>query len=735
MSCTRSLIYILLMMAIMGQGFAQQDTTGRAAATGRATAAQGTDSVHGKTLREATVTAQRSFIQFSANKITLNIASDPIAIGGSAYDALLRAPGVMEQQDALTFRGRSVKILVNGRPSHLTGEDLKTMLTSMSASGVEKIEIIPSPPAKYEAEGSCIIDVILSKNKSFGTNYVATAGGGGGRYGSANGGLDVNHRDKGTNIYGGVTYLHNQQYYSTTTDRILPGADIYSDEYDVRTRNNYGYKLGLDEDPNRRTSYGFLLNGYINKRQRVVSNMSGIRETGDADDSSVLLSTTGHATFSNPTLNLYYKRILDSAGKELSINADWMDYHKQWTDSFANHYLTPEDVDYAPLSYMLNHSPADIRVYSWTADYVQPVRNGKWEAGVRFNYTTSDNTQLWDDNAGEGWTVDTTKTNHFIYKEDVNAAYIDHSHTLKKWTVEAGLRAEQTISSGNLVTLGEVNRQHYLNLFPTLSLTFNHSAGNQWSFTYRKSIQRFGFDYINPFIIYQSQYAYSQGNPNLQPQINHSFALSTSIAGKVWVGIEYTRSLHTLGASYRSVGDLTISTYDNFKGANIGYAYVNYARSIGTVWQVNFYGSFGYFDYNLATDSTPAQPANEKPFYAIQWYNSFAGRNGFSADLNLSYTSALVTGIFQRQPYYYADAGINKSLSKGNLTLRASLKDVFNTQRIKTHTNYDEVDLYTNAKYESRIFNFTARYRFGNNNVRARKQRQSAIDDINSRLN
>jgi len=704
-----------------------------------------------------TVTAQRSFIQLSANKITLNVAASPILIGGNAYDILLRAPGVQENQDQLSFRGRSVRILINGRPSQLSGDDLKTMLTNMAASGIEKVEIIPSPPAKYEASGGSVINIVLAKNKAYGTNFVSTAGGGFGRFGTANAGLDVNHRDKGVNVYGGLTYLHNEQYYDTWSDRLIPGGDIVSNEYDVRTRNNYGYKFGLDDDIGKKSSAGFLINGYVNTRTRRVNNVSNVNYAQDQADSASIVNTNGKASFRNPTVNAYYKITLDSSGRELTFNADYLDYSKHWTDSFANQYLDAKGHEYLPDTYMRDSSPADIHVYSWTADYVQPVKNGKWEAGARVNYTLSDNDQRWanNNNDGAGWFTDTTKTNHFIYKELINALYLSHFHSFRQWTVEAGLRAEQTLSSGNSVTLGEVFHRNFVDFFPNLSIGFLRNPRNQWSFTYRESIQRFGFDYINPFIIYQSQYAYSEGNPNLKPQLNHQFSLSASIGSGVWAGVDYQHSTQTLGASYRSIGDLTISTYDNFKGSDIVYAFVNYSHTPVKGWQLNLYVSAGYFNYNLNTDSAAAQPgnaqpgngqpgsaqpataqpANQKPFYALQAYNGFDLKHGWSAELNLSYTSALVTGIFQRQPYYYADAGISKSLFKGKLSVKASLKDIFNTQETKMHTDYDGVDLRTNAKTESRFFNLTLRYRFGNNNVRARRQRDSKIGDINSRLN
>ena len=738
---TKTAIAFIILLFLAGSGGMAQDSVraqagggvlGRAGVPGRQDSA--------KTLKKVEVTAPPSAIQFSANKVTLNVAGSPILVGGNAYDALLRVPGLQESQDRLNFRGKSIRILINGRPSPLSGEDLKTMLTGMAASGIDKIEVIPSPPARYEATGGSVVNIVLTRNKAYGTNLIATAGGGFGRFGTANGGFDINHRNKGLNLYGGATYLHNEQYYQTWTDRQLADGNIVSNEYDLRTRNNYGYKLGLDDDISKKASFGFLITGNVNDRKRMVSNNSGINNTGARNpspntfshaqpDSGSIVNTNGRARIQNPTINAYYKLVLDTSGRTININADYLHYNKAWSDSFA----TRDEA----LTYMRDNSPADIHVYSWTTDYVHPVKHGRWEAGARVNYTVSNSKDWWANNLndGTGWVTDTSKTNHFVYKEQINAVYGSHFHSFGRWTAEAGLRVEQTLSSGSLITSGELFRRNFVNFFPNVSIGFTRKPGSQWSFTYRESIQRFGFQYMNPFVIYQSQYAYLQGNPELRPQISHQFSLSGSIGASVVAGLDYTHELHTLGVSYRVVGNETISSYSNFDHSDLVYAYVNYSHKLLKGWQVNLYASAGYFDYSLNTDSVSGQRSNQKPYYAVQAYNSFDLKHGWTAELNLSYTSALVAGVYQRQPFYYADAGISKSLYKGRLSVKAALKDVFNTQISKLYTGFDGVDLHTNTKTESQFFNITARYKFGNNNVRAKRPRESTIGDINSRIN
>jgi hypothetical protein len=689
----------------------------------------------GKDLKTVTVSAaKKPFITMGANKITLNVAQSAIAAGGNAYDVLKNAPGIMEQNDALNFRGKSINVLINGRPSNLSGEELKNMLTNMQASGIEKIEILPNPSAKYDATGGSVVNIVLAKNKLLGTNYVLTTTIGTGKNLRGSTGLDINHRAKNINVFGGYTYAHNQQYFKTSSTRYLGNGTITADEYDVRERNNHAYKLGVDYDINKHSSFGGLINGSLNYRNRDVINTSILHYAGNTSDSGSKVFTTGKAIFKNPSVNLYYKTTLDTTGKELTINADYLNYNKTWYDDFTNRYYDNKGMEYIMPDYLKDNSPADINVYALTIDYVMPTKKARWEAGLKTNYTVTDNDVVWQKNDGSGWVLDGGKTNHFIYRENVNAGYLNYIQTIKKWDLQTGLRVEQTNTVGTSVTANKINKNRYIDFFPFIEIGYKKNASNELGFSYRKSIQRFGFDYVNPFIIYQSQYAYSSGNPNLQPQINHQFAISYSLKQNMLLGIEYTHAVKSLGISFYAQNNITISSYDNFKGSDIGYAYFNYSKKFFSIWQMNAYIYSGYFNYNVNT-ANYTQQQNNKPFYGCQLSNNLTFKKGLSAECAISYRSSLVSGIFEMKPYFFTNMGINKSMYKGKFNLKLSVSDIFNTQEVNSFTNYQGVILKSNSKPESRFLNLTAKYNFGNKNVRPKREKQSKLSDIKNRIN
>lgn len=688
-----------------------------------------------KEIDSITVTAKKPFIVVTPDMITLNVAQSPVAAGGSIYDILKMGPGVLEQNDHLTFRGKTVNVLINGRPRQLSGEDLKNMLSAMPAGAVEKIEILPNPSARYDAQGGAVINIVLVKNKAYGTNYLLTAGAGAGKYLRANSGIDINSRREKLNITAGYDFSGNNQYIQTGSMRYLPGASIDADEYEERKRQNNAYRFTFDYDLNKRSAIGIMVNGALNARRRDAVNTSILDHHYAPQDSLTRVLTSGDALTSSPAVNLYYRTSFNSPGKELTLNADYMNHHKRWNDDFVNRFYDPYGKEYMNPLYIRDHSPGNIHVYAVSADYVHPVKQGRWEAGVKTSYTYTDNNVLWENDHGAGWQIDEGKTNHFVYRENVNAIYVSATKTINKWRIQAGLRTEQTNTEGRSLTTGEVNRNSYINLFPNINLSYTTLQNNTAGITYRKNITRFGFDYVNPFIIFQNAFAYSQGNPKLQPQIGHQLSATWSFNWGLLAGFDYVRSVKALGVSFRSVNNITISTYDNFNSSQVYYAYINYFKQLFSVWQTNLALAYGYFSFDVNSATAVSETKNSNPFSSLNIRNMFFFKKGWGVECNVSWVSTLASGIFKRQPWYSADLGISRNLLKNRITVKAGCTDVFNTLATNVTVNYQGVTMDKNRKEESRFFNLVIKYRFGNQYVKRKAERASAIEDIRGRIN
>ncbi len=691
--------------------------------------------VEKKYLDAVTVNAKKPFIVMGTNKIILNVAQSPIAAGSNAYEVILRAPGIAEQNNVLNFRGKSVNILVNGRPSNLTGEDLKTMLTNMQANNIDRVEILPNPSARYDAQGGSVINIVLNKNKSYGTNYVLTTTVGTGIFLRGSTGVDFNSRNKKTNIYGGYTFANNRQYFINASTRYLSNANLTSYEYDQRVRNNYSLKLGLDYDINKKSTIGFLINGYKNYRDRTVENTATLHFNGSNKDSVATVNTAGKAVVTNPSLNIFYKTILDTTGKELTINADFIDYNKAWSDNFVNNFYDENGKAYLLPTLLRDNSPAKINVYSFTIDYILPTKKAKWEIGVKTNYTTTDNNVLWENNNGTNWLTDKNKTNHFIYKENVNSGYVNYLRTIKKLNIEAGLRVEQTNNIGNSITAKQINKNNYSSWFPSVGVEYTKNAKNVIGFNYRKSIVRFGFDYVNPFIIYQNQYAYSQGNPAILPQINHSFELSYLYKQTYSLSFSYVHGIKSLGEVYlQAPNNVTVSTYGNFSGNDVFYLSGYGSKKILKKWTVILNPSVGYISQNSASNNIVIGK-NKKIFITqLNWQNSFSFKKGITAELNFMYLGPYQYGSYTTKNFFNSSAGISKPIFKNKVTAKLGITDIFNTLNSNRNLDYDGIKTTMQYKAESRFVNLTLRYKFGNKNVKTKARNQSKTNDVQNRI-
>lgn len=688
-----------------------------------------------KELKEIVVSSSTRYITQTADKMIINVAQSPLATGDNIYNTLLRIPGVLEQSNSLNYNGKAVTVLINGRVTGLSGEELKNMLINMLTTGVDKIEVIANPSSKYDAQGGSVINIRLIKNQQFGTNGTFTLGVGSGRFGRYNTGISLNYRYKAINIYGGFDYAYNKQYYDNYSYRPLDATTSISEhEYDIRTRNNYSYKWGFDYDIDKKNSFGVLLRGFVNFRDRVVNNESIISK-GTGKDSSSIVLTNGYARFLNNSINFYYKRNFDSTGKELIINGDYLNYKKTWGDDFATHFFDDGGKEYIVPFILHDQSPANNNIRSITIDYTHPVKRGKWELGLKTIFTTTDNDILWQQQLTTGWQTDIGKTNHFIYNENINAAYVNFIKAMKKHNFQLGLRAEQTNTKGESITLNQTDKNSYFNLFPNLGVQFTLPKKRQIGFNYRKSIQRFGFDYVNPFVIYRSQYAYSQGNPDIKPMIMHNFELSYSCQYRFFVRAGYSRIIKVLGPTYQkdlSTGAV-ISSYGNLRSADLYTATVTYVMNLmkGRWMSTNTTGGF-YARYGVAPGNF--RQYNERVTGFFSTNNALVLAKKLKAELTGFYYSPIASGVYQQQSIFSANIGLTESIMKGKGTLSLSITDVFNTLRIKNNVLYQDVNIHYDNKSESRFVNLVFTYRFGNSKVRAGKVRKTGIEDEKNRL-
>jgi len=685
-----------------------------------------------------TVTATKSFIEQRADKLVLNVAASPIAAGGTAADVLGRAPGVLEQGSGYVLRGKAVTVLLDGKPTNLSGEELKNLLGTMPGSALDKVEVIANPSAKYDAQGSAVINIITTKSKKFGTNGVATAGVGAGTYGRANAGLSLNHRTAKLNVYGGYDRLDNQVYSNTTSQRFAEGElEIREYGHEVRASHNNSGKLGFDYDLSKNTSVGVLLKGAYNTRTREGSNLARLNSacTGSMLQASNV-ATVGTASFLSPSVNVYFKTKLDTLGKELRLNADYFGYDKAWRNTYTTRSFDANMTENAPAALLRDNSPANNSVRSVSADYSQPLYEGTLEAGLKTTFTTTDNDIQWEQaDAGQPWTNDAGKTNHFIYRENINAAYGTFARPVGKVQLQLGLRAEQTNTEGTSLTTGQRTTRSYLNFFPSLSAQYAKSEKVQLGFAYTRKIDRFRFGIVNPFVTYISQYRYAQGNPNINPSYSHNFEFTHTYNNLLSTSLSYGHHTSVLMETYQKddATQVVVNSYQNFRSAETLDASTTLMKALlNNKW--NTTTTLGVSFAKINPQSGTAGLSIAKPSAYVSSNHTLTVAKGLKAEVSAMYMSPMTFGGLAFQSRFSTSFGVSKSVLKDAGTLTLNVTDPFNTQQSRYQVLANGINSVHVDKAESRFVKLNFSYKFGNKNVKASQRRSTGIEAERTRM-
>jgi len=689
-------------------------------------------------LTGVTVTSQKQFIEQAAGKLVLNVSASPVSAGTNAYEVLLKAPGMIEQEQRLQFRNKTVNVLINGRPSNLSGEELKAMLSAMPANTIEKVEVLTNASASYDAQGGVVVDIRLAKNKNLGTNGVLTLGAGAGMYGRYNGGVSLNNRSKKTNIYGSYDANATTQYNKSESFRLLDAnTAIDENEFSRQYRESHVYKLGMDHDINKSSSIGILFKGMNNTRKRNADNTSLVDQLNGIDDSSSTVFTAGKTKISNPSLNLYY-RLSSAKGNELVINADYFSYQKNWDDAFTTRYFDDKHQSYRNDYLLRNHSEGDINVKSISADYTHNNKAGRWEMGLKTTFNTTDNNTIWEYHSGGNWVNDAGKTNHFIYKENINAAYVNLNKDFERLSVQLGLRFENTISKGNqmgnAVKPDSSFSRDYNNLFPTVYLTYklDSASNHQLGLNYGRRISRPFYRDLNPFISPLDKFTYYVGNPFLKPAFTDNVELSYTFKQRITATFSYGRTHDDVGETIEIVDGTYFSRPGNLSTVVVKSYSIDGSQELAKWLTLNFYGEVtnihsrsNFYTGLLDTKGT---------FWLVSPNAQFKFNKGWSAELSGFYRTDITTGQFISLGYSRVGAGIQKKLSPA-ITLKLNVNDIFYTQINKGIINNLAL---TDANYhnqgDTRNFALAFSWRFGKTIADQRKHNATGAEAEQNRV-
>ena len=695
----------------------------------------------GVALEEVMVTAKKPFIELQADKIIVNVENSSVNAGNSALEVLQKSPGVsVDKDNNISLRGKQgVLVTINGKNQYLSGDEITQLLETTPAESINSIEIIANPSAKYDAEGnSGIINIKLKRNDKIGLNGSLEAGMRQGRRFTHNQGLRLNYRSEKVNIYGNLTRWDWKNYQDLAIQRSIP-LDGGMTDFDLTTAGNRqginnDIKMGVDFMLNEKTTIGLLARTSINNRSNTSESMTFIEGSNAPIYSQLVVNNNDNSDRDQYSYNFNIKHLTDDNGGELSLDVDYSTYDSEGLSHYDNLYQNNNGEEVATPFYLRNNQITSIDILAGKLDYSKKIGDISLETGIKLSMVETSNITIFEELQDDQWINQAFRSNSFIYKEDVSAAYVNASRAFGKINVQAGLRLEHTESEGNSVTLENVVARSYTNLFPSLSISHMIGKKHSLSYTYSRRLNRPNYRDLNPFIDYLDQFTFEKGNPFLNPQYSNSFGINYGMGRSLFVSANYNHTTDAITEVIEQVSEdnTTFQTYQNLEDMHSASLTISAPKVWSESWTTRV--SLTTF-YNHFKSPIPSGTLNNKSAaYHLHISNEIRLPGDFGMELSGSYQSSLTYALFQIKPQYGIDLGFTKSLMKGQANLKVGLDDIFRTRRNQGFILQDDIDTRVLNTRDSRRVKVNFTYKFGNRKVKAARKRRTATEDETSRI-
>ncbi len=675
-------------------------------------------------LNGITVTGKKPFIESKLGKLVVNIEGSATVAGANALDLMRRLPGMNVGQDGtITMNGKQgVQIMIDDKPTYLNGEELAAYLRTITADEAAQIELISQPGAKYDAAGNNgIVNIKLKKVKKAGWNGNASLTYRQGIYAYNQGSLLLNVKKQKINFNlnansmaatGFAKWKETQKQTDLQTGSTIANSTIMSEpveQFAVTT-----LRLGCDYNANERNTFGISIRGAYHP-----NSMRGYITTDRQNTSSADLTTTNTTTREgfvreDATMNANWSHKF-GADRTLDVNADALVYSDApWQEIYSATFRAAVQPANPPLQ-LHSRQPNRINVYSLKADYTSPWKwNTNLEAGIKTSRVQTDNNSQFTVFDGNAWVVDTTRSNHFKYAEQINAAYLGLSKPFgAKWEAKIGLRAEQTIAQGNQYTTNTSFNRNYLSVFPTGFVSYKADSNNQLELNYGRRIDRPQYRWLNPFIYYSFQYSYTVGNPYLLPEYTNSIELKHNYKNMLLSSIEYMQTNGVINdvLMVDSKTNVIFKTNRNIAESKNLSVSTMFIKDVRSWWSVNlscvaFYSSYTGLVNNSYRDNTGFG-------VHLNINNRLELGKGWKSETNIYYHNSYVSSVIESiADQIYVETGVSKKIRK-NLDLKLILNDPFAWYKTGVYNNvpgFQSSATYRNATQQAGI---ALSYRFG----------------------
>lgn len=691
-----------------------------------------------KTLKEVVITANRPIVQQKADRIIYDMQADPESKVNNLLGMIHKIPYLsVDADDNVQMKGNtSFKVLINGKPSGMLTNNLKEVLRTMPASSVVRIEVITIPPSKYDAEGLAgIINIITNKKINDGykgnLNISDRVPSGGPDIG---GGFTLQQGRLGINSYLGAG-THTQPQTANSTNRTTidtnTRTELKQTGYGKQSGKNgyFGTEISYEIDSLNLLSGDFNINGFrYNNSSYQTSALSG--NTGLIQGYDLNSGSYGDGGGFDAALN-YQLGFKKDKNTLLTFSYQYSDY----TNNSHNDVDISNPFDYTTRDYK-QFNQAISREQTIQVDYTHPIKKVNMEAGVKAILRDSKSNSFYNslDSATNMFEHEPDMNDIFNYTQDVFGAYNSYQFSIKTWSFNAGLRAEDTHVNADFVSTASSSVQNYFNVMPSLAINKSFKNNSNISFGFVQRLRRPSIYRLNPYVDRSDPNFISTGNPNLHAVTMNIVQLGYNYNGKtisVFMGTDYTfvNNLDLQVTRYDPTTHVTTAMYENTGkggGQEINFN-MNYSPS--KLYNLSVNGNALYLMIK-GTGSDSSSKLNTLLAH-ISVSNAFRFKKGWSMNVNADYNSRNPTSLQgTTNAYFSTSISVNKELVKNKLYISAAVNNPFTKFRYSNTqtTGPDFVQTNINQIY-FRSVNFSLNYNFGKLNSDIKKNRKGINND------
>jgi hypothetical protein len=696
-------------------------------------------------LNDVTVVSKKPAIQFLPDKTVINPEATISNAGASVMDVLEKSPGITVNKDgSIIMKGKpAVTVLIDGKPTQLSGADLQAYLSGIPASQVDVVELIENPGAKYDAAGNAgIINIKMKANKVKGFNGSMNLSLGQGFFTKTGNSINLNYRNGKTNWFLNYGMRASREMMDMWTLRKYVNTKnedsvlLEQPNYQKSSQAGHNIKTGLDFFLNKNTTLGLVFTGGLFNRMATSTSSINWMDPYYHIDSSINTLGDNNRKFKRGGVNVN-GRFRINATSELAVDLDYVNFTINGDQQYQTHLVAPgSDIEATK-----GNIPSKLNIFSAKADYSKRYKKFLLETGLKTAINKTDNlAEYYFAINNNPWQADLRRSNHFLYNETISAAYASVDAEKGKWHWQAGLRYEFTsykaLQLGNAVVRDSAFKRNYGSLFPTAFVSYQLDSNNTITVRAGKRIDRPAFQHLNPFQTILNKYTYEAGNPFIKPQYTWNFSVAHTYKQKLTTEVsssylrDYFSQIFIIDSSSSNVNNNIII----YTRGNVG-SFKNFAitetfqTSVTKWWNLT---AVAVYNHKIIKGVVWAPFTARVNQLNISINNQFQFKKGWSFELSGYYQTKSQIDLQEwLEPQGELNVGVGKQILKKKGTLRLSIRDLTYFQNYSGYSTFENSYEPFTLKFDTRVVRLSFSWRFGKTMKPVNRSEGGASDEIN----